>query len=392
MAARHRTTLLRMDVRLVTDQSDLGAALELVAEPVVGIDVERADGERYFKVAALVQVGTAGRCVLVDGIAVDDLGSLAGFLAGRLAVFHALENDLGPLATLGVNPTRLADTSIAAALLGLPTGLRPLLTEAVGVRLSSDKERLQRADWSLRPLSPEMIAYAGEDVAHLATLWAELERRLQAAGRRDWYEQELRAVVERVGDQRRCWTRTRGVARLDERGRAVVRALWEERETIARHEDMAPQLIVRDECLVAIAEDPPRTVAALVERGLRGRQARRYGRRLLAAVGRGMGAEHAPDLGGSRLSTREDRAAHDRLRRARAQVAGRLGLSSGVLCPSRLLWRAVLADPRDGTELCAAAGLRPWQTQLLGEALWAAYTNDDAGVAEVHRSRQRRTS
>ncbi|MDQ4131590.1 MAG: hypothetical protein M3133_11495, partial [Actinomycetota bacterium] len=103
MAARHRTTLLRMDVRLVTDHSDLGAALELVAEPVVGIDVERADGERYFKVAALVQVGTPGRCILVDGIAVDDLGSLEDFLAGRLAVFHALENDLGPLATLGVN-------------------------------------------------------------------------------------------------------------------------------------------------------------------------------------------------------------------------------------------------------------------------------------------------
>ncbi len=364
-----------MDLRFVADQSTLDTALELVAEPVVGIDVERADAERYFKVAALVQVGTSGRGVLVDGIAVDDLGALGAFLAGRLAVFHALENDLGPLTTLNVTPARVADTSIAAALLGLPTGLRPLLGEVLGVSLSPDKERLQRADWSTRPLTQEMIAYAGEDVVHLPKLWAELERLLHEAGRHDWYEQELGEVIERVRDRRRSWTQTKGLGRLDDRGRAVLRAVWEERETIARHEDLAPQLIVRDEGLVVIAENPPQSLGALVQRGLRGQQARRYGQRFLAAVGRGMAAQREPNTTYSRSSTNEDRATYDRLRRARAQVAENLGISSGVLCPSRLLWRAVLADPLDQAELCMVAGLRPWQTQLLEEVLWAAYTD-----------------
>jgi ribonuclease D len=45
-----------------------------------------------------------------------------------------------------------------------------------------------------------------------------------------------------------------------------------------------------------------------------------------------------------------------------------------VLCPSRPLWRAVAAQPDGPDELCAAVELRPWQTELLGDVLWAAYT------------------
>ncbi len=366
-----------MDVRFVADGPTLAATLDLVDEPVVGIDVERADGERYFKAAALVQVGTAGRCILVDNVEIDELGPLDRFLSGRLAVFHALENDLAPLAALEVRPAHVADTSIAASLLGLPTGLRPLLGEVLEVRLSPDKERLQRADWSARPLTEEMIAYAAEDVFYLGALWSELERRLNDAGRRTWYEQELEAVVRRARGDHRSWTRTKGLGRLDDRGRAVLRALWEEREAIARGEDVAPQLVARDECLVAIAEDPPQSLAGLRRRGLRGHQVDRYGQRLLAAAWNGLRGPHEPSSTRLRPSSNEDRATYDRLRRARAQVAERVGISSGVLCPSRLLWRAVLADPQDGTELCALAGLRPWQTQLLAQALWSAYSKDE---------------
>lgn len=369
-----------MDVRFVADVSTLDATLELMPEPVVGIDVERADGQRYFKAAALVQVGTAECCMLVDAVQLGELGPLDRFLAGRLAVFHALENDLAPLATLQVEPTRVADTAVAAALLGLPTGLRPLLGEVLGVRLNSDKERLQRADWSARPLTQEMVAYAAEDVLHLAPLWAELERRLNDAGRLTWYEQELAAVIDRARDER-SWTRTKGLGRLDQRGRGVLRAVWEEREAIARGEDVAPQRIARDESLVSIAENPPQSLAELPQRGLRALQVDCYGQRLLAAVRHGFRGSDEPAQPGLRPSRNEDRATYDRLRRARAQVAERVGIASGVLCPSRLLWRAVLSDPQDGTELCALAGLRPWQTQLLAQVLWNAYAKDEPEAA-----------
>jgi ribonuclease D len=72
----------------------------------VGVDVERADSARYHRRAALVQVGVAGTCVLLDAVRLDELADLDAFLADRRVVLHALENDLEPLDVLGVRPPR----------------------------------------------------------------------------------------------------------------------------------------------------------------------------------------------------------------------------------------------------------------------------------------------
>jgi ribonuclease D len=370
-----------VDIRLVTDDREVAEALGDLAPETVGVDVERSDGEHYFRSAALIQIGYAGACVVVDPLADVDLGILADALRGRFVVLHAVENDLEPLDDVDVHlavdgaPHReIADTAIAAALLGLPTGLGPLLADVLEVRLTADKERFQRADWTRRPLPGDMLEYAAGDVIHLPHLWSELETRLRATERLRWYEEELQQTVERAREDRRSWRRTRGADRLDGRARAVLRELWEEREEIARSEDIAPQLVTRDDALVTLAGDPPATRGDLRARGVRGRQVREHGERLLAATRRGIEADEVESLSGVRPATDDDRSVHDRLRRARAGVAREIGVDPGVLCPNRVLWQAVLADPRDADELCTAAELRPWQRELLADVLWDAYT------------------
>lgn len=365
-----------MEVQFVDQRSDVPSALESVASDVVGVDVERSDGLRYFRSASLIQVGVEGRCVLLDADALPELPELAAFLADRRAVLHALENDLDPLEAASVEVSDVADTAVAAAMLGLPTGLGPLLAEVLGVELTEDKERFQRADWSERPLPEDMIEYAAGDVVHLPELWQELRRRLVEEGRLGWYEQELAATVVAASEDRRSWRRTKGVGRLDGHGRAILRELWETREEIARREDVAPQHIARDDVLIALADDPPASRGVLADRGLRRRQIREWGDRLLEAVRRGATSPDEPAPSGARRSTDEDRVAYDRMRRARAEVAEELGLDSGVLCPSRVLWTAVLSDPDDPQALCEAAGLRPWQCELLRDRLWEAYRGD----------------
>ncbi|MDP9023707.1 MAG: HRDC domain-containing protein [Actinomycetota bacterium] len=370
-----------MEVRLVDEPAEVMQALTAVDAPTVGVDVERADGHRYVREAALVQVGVAGCCIILDPLALDDLEPLASFLRGRLTVLHALENDLEPLASAGATlvddqgtPAQLADTAIAAAVLGLPTGLAPLLEQVLGVRLSGDKARYQRADWSRRPLTDDMLAYAAGDVVHLPRLWEALSAQLDDLARTSWYQQELAATVEHVPEQARSWGRTRGLGRLDGHGRAVLRAVWDEREAIAREEDLAPQRVARDDTLIAIAADPPATLSVLRRRGLDGRQLREHGHRLLAAIRRGASSPDEPSPSGLRRADDDDRAAHDRMRRARARVADELGVDPGFLCPGRVLWTAALSDPSSPDELVEAAGLRPWQRELLADVLWEAYT------------------
>lgn len=363
------------DVIFVDEPTAVADALATLDGEIVGVDVERADADNYFRRAALVQVGVPGRCLLLDGVTIDAMDALDAFLDGtHLAVLHAVENDLEPLARKGVRADRLADTAVAAGLLGLPIGLGGLLREVLEVELTEDKERFQRADWEQRPLPDDMAGYAAGDVVHLPALWRELDDRLADAGRRTWYEQELDFTLRRAEEATRDWTRVKGAGRLSPEAKAVLKALWEAREALARTHDIAPNRLLHDDVLRALAEEPPTSEADLVRRSpRRRRQLREHAEHLFAAV------EDARRSGPLEVEVEprrwspQDKGAYDAMRKARAAVASDLGLEPGVVCSSRPLWRAVAAQPDDGDELCSAADLRPWQSDLLREVLWDAY-------------------
>jgi ribonuclease D len=350
------------------DRTALDGALDALSDlDVVGVDVERADGLRYYRAAALLQIGGEGRVAVVDPLAVQDLSALHEFLVPRTVVVHALENDLPPLAVLDVVPTRVEDTAIAAALLGLPVGLETLLRELLGVELAADKQAMQRADWEERPLAEEMLRYAAADVADLPALWHELASRMAEVDRMSWYREELAATRSLPSvEERRDWTRTRGIGRLSGPARARVRALWEARERLAQESDTAPARVLPDKVLVELASQPPSALSELGRRGMRRASIRRFGEDIMAALSDAASAsEESPRTG--RRPAEQERATADRLRALRSRRARELGIEPGVLCPNRHLLGAVVADPATPAELRAALGLRSWQWDQLGD-------------------------
>lgn len=364
-----------LTVRFVDEPDEVASALTAVDAEVVGVDVERADAHHYFRRAALIQLGVDDHCVLLDAVAIEAFPEVDRFFGPeRLMVLHALQNDLEPLAGRAISPDRVADTAIAATVLGLPTGLGTLLEELLDVHLDGDKNAFQRADWEARPLDLEMAAYAAGDVVHLPRLWEELATRLDDTGRTDWYQQELEAMIEQTGEDQRDWTRVKGSGRLSEEERAILRSLWQAREAIAREHDIAPNRLLHDDVLRDLATDPPRTAPQLVRRSQRRRpQLRQHAETLLEAIQRGQDADPESRSVEARRWTESDRALHDALRKRRAEVAADVGVDAGVLCPSRPLWTAIAGEPSDGRQLCELAGLRPWQTELLADPLWEVY-------------------
>jgi ribonuclease D len=352
---------------LADTSTELVRSLEALADlPTVGVDVERADWNRYYRAAALIQVGGEGRVALIDPMAVSDLAPLHEFLDARTCVFHAMENDLRPLGAIDVYPRRIEDTSIAAAMLGLPTGLEPLLSLLLGIEPTGDKATMQRADWERRPLTEEMLSYAAGDVADLPALWAVLHDQLVQTRREPWYRQELAAAMALPPvEERREWTRTKGIGRLDPTARSRVRMLWTAREWLARTTDTAPSRILGDRILVDLAASPPDGPDELQHRGMRRQAVRTFGEQIMAALAAGdaQGPEPRPP---GRMPTESDREQVDRLRILRAEIARELELDPGVLCPSRTLMAAVLADPTTPEVLRQRLGLRPWQWELLG--------------------------
>ena len=97
---------------------------------------------------------------------------------------------------LGIRVAALADTQVAASLLGEPAiGLQALLKRHLGVMVS---KKHQRADWAERPLPRDMIEYAAGDTRHLHRLVHVLEDGLRELGRLSWAREEYDRLLEHV--------------------------------------------------------------------------------------------------------------------------------------------------------------------------------------------------
>lgn len=380
--AEHRVAVVMstpdLQVTVADDARTLRATLDdLAGLSVVGVDVERADSDRYWRAAALIQVGGEGRVALVDPLNVEDLMPLRDFLGTRMTILHAMDNDLAPLDAAGANPGRVEDTAVAAAVLGLPTGLSDLLEGQLGVELTGDKQSMQRANWAARPLTEDMITYAADDVVHLPQLWTELNRQLVETGRAWWYVEERDWVRgQPAAEERRHWTRTRGVARLDAQARARARSLWETRERLARDTDTAPGRILADKTLVELATDPVERLRDLARRGVRRSAVKRFGPALVDALDEPGAVDGVPRR---RRMSEESRELVDRLRTLRSARAKELGLDPGVLCPNRVLAGGVLSEPRTPLELREALGLRRWQWEQVGAGFCEALEVEGPG-------------
>jgi ribonuclease D len=356
------------ELTFATTPAELTEALARLGDPpVVGVDVERADANRYWRSPALIQLGINGTVVLIDPLELRDLHPLHVFLHDRTIVLHAMENDIAPLHSVGVRPSLIEDTAVAAAVLGLPTGLETLLDTLLDVSFNGDKSRMQRADWARRPLTDAMLEYAAYDVADLPQLWKALVDQLASTGRRSWYEQERDAVREMPPiEERRSWTRLRGLGRLDRRAQTRARALWLAREALARDTDTAPNRIISDRTLLDLAAQPVEDTRALRTRGMRRQSIRKFGAQLLDALHNGQDATLVPAR--ARRLDEHDRTIVDHLRAQRSRIAQLAGLDPGVLCPNRSLEHAVAVRAQTPAQLRAALDLRPWQWDLMADA------------------------
>lgn len=387
---------------VIADPADLAEAVERLAAGTgpLAVDAERASGYRYGQKAYLVQLRRAGAgTVLIDPVACPDLSGLDRRLADVEAVLHAATQDLPCLSEIGYRPRSLFDTELAGRLLGYPrVALGTLVEELLGYRLAKEHSA---SDWSMRPLTDEMLRYAALDVEVLTDLRDVLAAQLEEQGKAEWARQEFAAIAAAPPPAPRAepWRRTSGIHKVrSRRGLAVVRALWEARDEIAREADLSPRRVLGDAAIVEAAKTMPASRPQLdAIGGFSARNARRHGAAWMAAVRRARTAEESelPEVTGpssagpppaSRWPDRDPEAAA-RLAAARATVnaiAEERGLpAENLIVPDtvrRLSWEPPQPlTPDSVTERLASLGARPWQAALVSGPL-AAALSDPAAV------------
>ena len=369
----------------------------------VAVDAERAHGFRYTQRAYLIQLRRAEAGThLIDPTEFpepDALARLGAAVADAEWVIHAASQDLACLHEVGLTPTRLFDTELAARLLNYPrVALGTMIEELLGIRLLKEHSA---ADWSTRPLPAEWLTYAALDVELLLELRNDLAEQLDRAGKTDWARQEFEALVAGAGTvlerRRDPWRRTSGIHKVrTRRGLAYVAALWEARDDIARQLDRAPGRILPDAAIADLAATgrPDRTTLRQVSAFQR-RQAKRYESSWLAALSRvarlrdsELPPMHLPMDGPpqARLWPAKDPAAATRLaalREALAVVSAQVQVPVENLLTPDFVRRLAWTPPRTvDTETVDAVlrglGARPWQRDLtvpvLTDALAATAT------------------
>ena len=350
----------------------------------VAVDAERASGYRYTQRAYLVQLRRGGAgTALIDPIACPDLSALSEAIADAEWVLHAANQDLPCLAGVGMRPTQLFDTELGARIAGYErVGLATMAEIVLGQQLAKEHSAV---DWSRRPLPEPWLRYAALDVEILVDLRDALEGELSRQGKLTWAREEFASILAAEPAPPRVdpWRRTSGIHRLRTRRQlAIVRALWTERDAIARERDIAPGRLLPDSAIVAAAAAAPNAPEALGRLpGWGGKATRRLVAvmwpAIEAAVAEPDSGLPAPSLPGdgpppaSRWPDRDPVAA-GRLARARAQIAAiaaEHGLPIENLLSPELVRRVAWTPPDPPTASAVAAALRDggarnWQVDL----------------------------
>ena len=370
-------------IRLIQSQAELERLFErLQGEPLVAVDTEAASFHRFHDRIYLVQLSSRRETAVVDPLAVSSLAPLSSLLADPKVeiIFHDADYDLRLLdLEHGFHATNLFDTRVAAQLLNEPgVGLAALLEKYLNVRLD---KRYQRADWSARPLSREMLEYAAADTRHLPELRDLLREQLRERGRFEWAEEEFSLLtgVRWTGpaNDEPGYLRIKGAKALPGRALAILRELFQWREESAKRSDKAAFRILNNEPMLAMAQSPPTDLAALqAVRGIGQEQAERRGREILAAVQRGLDVPERDLPRIARPARRPSDPAYEarmeRLKAERNLLATKYELAPGVLCPNGTLEAIARLNPADVEQMAEIPDLRRWQLREIGGSLLAA--------------------
>jgi len=347
---------------LITDSPSLEAWLpSLDGQERIALDTEADSLHCYFEKLCLIQISIPGSDVLIDPLAGFSLAPLFEKLRHHALIIHGADYDLRLLRRSGYEDAPfIFDSMIAARLSGhLEFSLAALLLKYFGITLAKAS---QKANWALRPLSPQMIEYAQNDTRHLLALADILEAQLRELGRWEWFCQSCARVVDatkqvKQRDLESAW-RITGSNEFRGRAAAILRALWQWRDNEARAIDRPVFHILSNDELIANAHTVVREGMARPQR-LLGARLRRFQEAAKAAVelpeSEWPKFVHKPRL----RPTPEQEERLRQLRKHRDGVAADLKLDPSLIAPKAALEAIANNAPEAG------AALLPWQRELM---------------------------
>ncbi|MBU2883835.1 ribonuclease D [Psychrosphaera sp. B3R10] len=278
----------------IDDQNSLNEFCEQASEaPVLALDTEFVRTRTLNADLGLIQAFDGKSLVLIDPLVDLDLEPFWQLLTNEkiVKVLHSCHEDLEVFKIYSNRmPKPLFDTQIAGQFLfqGKVLGFGASVLQEVGIELDKGEAR---TNWLKRPLSPQQLEYAANDVKYLLPLYHKLSEKLQQQGIDQFnlaeanYKVELKSQPKNLDllylDFGNCW-------QLKPRELAILQELCSWRLDMAKKRNLALGFVVKDASLFAIAQKRPSDLASLKAiPGINPHEIRLHGNAIMTCVERG---------------------------------------------------------------------------------------------------------
>ncbi|NQY51224.1 MAG: ribonuclease D [Piscirickettsiaceae bacterium] len=249
-----------MTFKFINNLESLTAVCQqLIHSKYLTVDTEFIREKTYYPKLCLIQIASDNIIVCVDTIALKNIAPLIDVLynPNTTIIFHSARQDLEILYLIkGDLPQTLFDTQIAATVLGYGNQISyaKLVEQLIGIKL--DKSH-SRTDWSKRPLDPEQIHYAADDVRYLRNIYHIMRQQLKDRNRLHWLDDNsatLTCATTYNLNSKNIWYKIKGAGKLHGIQLAILQRLAAWREELAIISNRPRRWMLKDQIMIDLAK------------------------------------------------------------------------------------------------------------------------------------------
>lgn len=307
--------------------------------PAIALDTEFVRTRTFYPRLGLLQVFDGHFSALIDPLTITDWHCFLAILNETKIekYFHSCSEDLEVfLHHFGCVPTPLIDSQILASFLDNPisAGYASLVKKYLDIDLDKSETR---TDWLKRPLTDKQCEYAINDVLYLLPLMEKLKTDLVKKGWLAAAYQECERAVQRKGESINpydAYLTIKNSWQLKNQQLGCLQKLAEWRYRLAKENDIALNFVVHEDVLFKIAKYNPTSLAELEHLGLKNRELRLYGQKILSIL-----SEPTPTVPAIRRIITYPNYKHiaEQLKQAAQAISAQTGLSEPLLISRKLI-------------------------------------------------------
>ena len=189
--------------QFIQQQKDLENILQLMnCTSIYGLDTEFIKVDTLWPKLGVFQINVAEQVFLLDGTSLDLSAFWEKLFKAQQNIFHACSEDIDLIYHYAQEKTlnNVFDTQVGLSFLGhgLQVSYQNALKQILDIDIDKDQTR---SDWLARPLSPEQLSYAANDVLYLMDLSKTIQHQLAQKNVLDFALEDCRHLTYEIGQE-----------------------------------------------------------------------------------------------------------------------------------------------------------------------------------------------